>query len=222
MKPMKIPAEFLLCRCIAAMGLIAMLGACAVIAPKKAERSGASVHALNYSAREIEFIGVEAPDNPKNEGGGDALNPFGTGGSNCCFSIPDTWRPDLKVIVEYKIYPEPKYRRELVGVPAYPEGKPGDIWLIVHADESAEAVVSKYGPSRPEWPGKVKGYPVPSREYRLKLWGEELQREKAEFTAMEKALKGDAHDLSPEKLARLKQAIEFTREEIIRLEGSKP
>ena len=208
-------------RCwLGAISLLTVLAGCSVIGPKKEERAGASVRALNYTAREIYMIGVEEPGNPKNDGGGDALNPYSGGGSICCFGIPSQWHPDLKVIVEYQFYPEKEVRRALVNVPPYPDGKPGDIWLIVHEDESPEAVVSKYGPSRPEWPGKIKGYPVPSREYRLKLWGEKLQREKSSKAGFERALQRT--DITPEQRAGYIDAIDYHNRVIIRLEENKP
>lgn len=216
------PASRLFLPCLATVSLFAILTACASVEPKTNGASGVSVRALNYSAREVSMIGVIAPGNPKNEGGGDALNPYGAGGAICCFSIPHQWHPDLKVIVEYQFYPEEQYRKALVSVPPYPDGKPGDIWLIVHADESAEAVVSNYGPSRPEWPGKIKGYPVPSREYRLKLWERKLRQEKTELAAMKKAVQSDIRDLTLEELMRLERAIRYSEEEVKRLEGTKP
>jgi hypothetical protein len=202
--------------------LATLLTACATPSEKKEEQSGGAVHALNYSAREVAYIAVEHPGHPEGGGGGDALNPYGGGGDICCFSVPAKWSPDIRVVIVYQFYPEKTYRRVEVGVPPYPNGKAGDIWLIVHPDESAEAVVSDFGPSRPEWPGKIKGYPVPSREYRLKRWEEKLQREKTDLAAMKKALSGDTTGLSPEELARLKRGIKYSEEEVNRMEGTKP
>jgi hypothetical protein len=203
--------------------LITTLAACATPAEKKDDRYGVSIHALNYSAREVAYIAVEEPGHPERGGGGESVNPYGGGGGTiCCFSVPAKWSPEFKVVVVYQFYPEKTYRRSEVGVPPYPNGKAGDIWLVVHPDESVEAVVSDFGPSLVEWPGSIKGYPVPSREYRLKLWSEKLGREQADLAAMKKALKGDVSDLSSEELAKLKSAIKYSQEEIKRLEGSKP
>ncbi len=185
---MKIHSRRTRLRQLGLAGLIAILAACAAPVAKKAERTGVSIHALNYSAREVATIGVEAPDKPGGGGGGDALNPYSAGGTICCFSVPSTWNPEFKVVVRYQLYPEKEYRKALVGVPPYPDGKAGNIWLIVHEDESAEAVVSVYGPSRPEWPGKIKGYPVPSREYRLTIWEREVKRTQADLEDSKKSL----------------------------------
>lgn len=167
---------------------VLLLAACASPKTTKEERSGATVRSLNYSAKEIFSISVERPGEPDSGAGGDALNPYSSGGMICCFGVPSVWRPDLKVVVKYKFYPEKEYRTSMASIPPYPDGKASQIWLIVHEDESAEAVVSHYGPSREEWPGKVKGYPVPSKAYRLKLWEEKLQREEADRRAFERDL----------------------------------
>lgn len=188
----------------------------------KEDTVGVAVESLNYSGKEVAYIAVEKPGDPNSGGGGDALNPYSSGGTICCFSIPKTWHPELKVVIKYQFYPETEYRRQLVSVGPYAGGKPGDIWLIVHADESVEAVVSDFGPTREEWPGKVKGYPVPSREYLLKRWSEKLRMEKAELKIFETMLNDNTSSKSPEVMRNLKDAIEFTKKVIDGLERNKP
>jgi hypothetical protein len=202
---------------------LAKTGIGLVLATCAAAAHAVGIETLNYTARDLNYIAVEAPDDPSNRGGGDGATPFSSGGHVCCFDIPDQWHPGLQVVVLYQLEPERKgYRRQLVDVPPYAGGEVGDIWLIVHADESVEAVVSNYAPSRPEWPGRVKGYPVPTREYRLKRWEIKLEREKIGLAGMEKARSGDIHDLTPEQLTRLDDAIKHTREMIKRMEANKP
>lgn len=203
-------------------GIAVFLAACTSPAQKKNDQVGVSIRSLNYSARELAEIGVERPGEPNSGGGGggDALNPYSSGGLICCFSIPPEWHPGLKVVVKYQFYPEKEYRKALVSVPPYADGKPSQIWLIVHEDETAEAVVSLYGPSRPEWPGKVKGYPVPSREYRVKLWEEKLRRERAEVAIFEKALKEE--NLTFPERESMEEALVLTRKIIQQLVGNKP
>jgi hypothetical protein len=198
-------------------------GIALVLATCAAAAHAVGIETLNYTARDLNYIAVEAPDDPSNSGGGDGATPFSSGGHVCCFDIPDQWRPGLQVVVLYQLEPERKgYRRKLVDVPPYAGGEAGDIWLIVHADESVEAVVSNYAPSRPEWPGRVKGYPVPTREYRLKRWEIKLAREKREVAGMEKARSGDISKLTSEQLMRLDDAIKYGHESIKRMEANKP
>ena len=174
---------------LAMLAMLAAFAGCSTNpANKRNEQYGVSVHALNYSSREVAYIAVEQPGHPEGGAGGDALNPYGGGGDICCFPVPAKWRPDFRVVVVYQFYPETAYRRVEVGVPPYPNGKAGDIWLIVHPDFTVEAVVSDWGPSRPEWPGSIKGYPVPSKEYARKRWQEKIDLEKADKAAFEKDL----------------------------------
>lgn len=201
-------------------GIALLLSACAAPTSKTEERSGATVRSLNYSAREIFSISAERPGEPNNGGGGDALNPYSSGGAICCFSVPSVWRPDIKVVVKYKFYPEPAYREALVTLPPYPEGKASQIWLIVHEDETAEAVVSHYGPSRDEWPGKVKGYPVPSREYRLKMWKEKIEREEADKRAFERDLQKAG--ITPQQRQSYQEAIADINKKLQVLQRNRP
>lgn len=217
MKRNTIPTHLL---CISLAGIALLLCACATPKEKTEERSGATVRSLNYSAREIFSISAERPGEPNSGGGGDALSPYSSGGAICCFSVPSVWRPDIKVVVRYRFYPEPEYREALVTLPPYPDGKASQIWLIVHADETAEAVVSHYGPSREEWPGKVKGYPMPSREYRLKLWKEKLEREEADKKAFEKDLQKTG--ITPQQRQSYEEAIADINAKIHALQRNKP
>jgi hypothetical protein len=217
---MKTRINFDLLRCFILITVALILTACAASAQKKEEHVGASIYSLNYSAREVAYIAVEEPGDPNGGGGGDALNPYSEGGSICCFSIPQKWRPDLKVVVVYQLYPDKEYRRSLVSIPPYPNDKAGSIWLIVHQDESVEAVVSKYGPSRPEWPGKIKGYPVPSREYRIKIWEKKVEEQKA-YIANGMLRLNDASYTKEEK-DRLEKNLEYSKALLNHLLKNKP
>jgi hypothetical protein len=179
----------------------------------------ASIQALNYSSREVNYIAVENPGNTNSGGGGDAIDPYGQGGTICCFSVPEKWHADLKVVVVYQFYPDPTLHRETVSIPPYPNGKAGDIWLIVYEDGSVGAVVSHYGPSLPEWPGKIKGYPVPTKEYRDERRKDKLKRERSTLDFLEKRLLRDFHTLSDEKVKEKKEIIEFQRKIVESLEG---
>lgn len=170
--------------------LAVVMTACSSVGLHKEEYSGVSVIALNYSGHELSYIAVEDPKNPGNAGGGDALNPYGGGGGRiCCFGIPDKWRPDLQVIVEYKIWPEKEYRRVLTNVPPYSNNEPGPIWIMVHEDDSVEAVVSNAGPGHPDWPGKIKDSPTPSQEYRLKVWERKLKEAEGDVAFYKKRIR---------------------------------
>ena len=180
----------------------------------------ASIQALNYSSREVNYIAVENPGNTNSGGGGDSIRPYGQGGSICCFTVPEKWHADLKVVVVYQLSPDPTFHRETVSVPQYPDGKAGDIWLIVYEDGSVGAVVSLYGPSRPEWPGKIKGYPVPTKEYRDERRKQKLKREKASLLTLERGLLLRGNSLPDEKVKEIQEIIEFQKKVIQSLEGN--
>ena len=182
----------------------------------------ASIQALNYSSREVDYIAVENPGNTNSGGGGDSIRPYGQGGSICCFSVPEKWHAELKVVVAYQFYPDPTLHRETVSIPPYPNGKAGDIWLIVYEDDSVGAVVSHYGPSLPEWPGKIKGYPVATKEYRTQRRKAKIELEKKWLDTMEKGLARNSNKMTVTEIDELKDVIEYKKKLIQSLEGMHP
>jgi hypothetical protein len=136
--------------------------------------------------------------------------------------VPEKWHADLKVVVAYQFYPDPTLHRETVSIPPYPNGKAGDIWLIVYADGSVGAVVSHYGPSLPEWPGKIKGYPVPTKEYRAQRRKAKIELEKKWLDTMEKGLERNSNKMTATEIDELKDVIEYKKKLIYSLEGMHP
>ncbi|RFP14173.1 DUF3304 domain-containing protein [Duganella sp. BJB488] len=198
-------------------GMSTLLAGCAHAPPAGPRNVGAAVRSINYSGKEVSLIVID-PNNKNNSGGGDALNPYSSGGTICCFAIPAEWHPGLQVIVKYNFYPDPIWREQLVDVPPYPEGIAGGIWLAMHEDGRAEAVVSKFDPTRPEWPGRVKGEPVESEAYALKVRNDRLTTQKKMLSAMEAGLKYDTAKLNEQEIEELKEAIENTKRRIQRME----
>lgn len=198
-----------------------LLASCASAQPEKPKSLGAAVRSINYSGKEVELT-VADPLDKSNRSGGDALNPYSSGGTICCFRIPAEWRPGYQVIVRYSFFPDETWHEQLVDVPPYAEGIAGDIWLAMHEDGRAEAVVSNLGPGRAEWPGRVKGRPIATEEYMEKKRRKFLDTQKGLLQGMEEALKGDTSDLNPDQVDLLKEAIESTRKRIQLMEKSKP
>lgn len=209
-------------RCIfLGVSMTLLFASCASVQAAKPKSLGASVRSINYSGKEV-ALSVVDPLNRSNHGGGDSLNPYSMGGTICCFGIPPEWHPGYQVIVEYNFYPDQTWHTQLVDVPAYPEGIAGDIWLTMHEDGRAEAVVSNFGPTRPEWPGRVKGSPVPSESYSAKVRTDRLNTQKGMLAAMEKGLKNDSAKLAPEELEELRKAIEDTKKRIRLMQENMP
>jgi hypothetical protein len=138
---------------------------------------GVNIHGVNYSDNTFTFS-VSDPATPDRSAGGGLIDPFGAGGLICCFSLPKKWMPGIKVRVWTKHW-LPKLpdgslpaveEQHIVEVPPYVDGKPGELWILRAVDGSASVISSDFQPDHPQWPGKVKGWPVPSREYQLERW----------------------------------------------------
>jgi len=137
-----------------------------------------SLHGVNYSNEAFSY-NVRDPAVPDDSGsGGELIDRFAAGGTTCCATLPRTWRPGIKLQVNTTHWlkqlpdgslPEVKETR-VVEVPPYVDGKPGELWVLRAADGSISVVSSDFQPDHPKWPGKVKGWPVPSLEYRRERW----------------------------------------------------
>ena len=134
------------------------------------------VHGVNYTSEPFSFIVID-PHDPKNYGGGETINSYGAGGTMCCYSLPVRWRPGLKVEIAEtywlpmkadKSVPEIK-KKHMVEIPPYQGGKAGELWVLREAGGEMTVVSSDVQPDHQSWPGKVKGWPVPSIEHRREL-----------------------------------------------------
>ncbi|MFK3736610.1 DUF3304 domain-containing protein [Massilia sp. TN1-12] len=133
-----------------------------------------SIHGVNYSNEDFSFALVD-PEDPKNGGAGELVGRFSGGGTVCCYSLPKTWHPGIKVLIKSQHWLKRDADGKLpeinethtVEVPRYADDKASDVWVLRQQDGSYAVVSSKYQPNHEKWPGKVKGWPVPSREYQL-------------------------------------------------------
>lgn len=148
---------------------VPLLGGCSDLAGTDA----VSVSAINYSGRDLNGYLFEDPDNGK-VAGGPGLNPYEGGGTMCCFSLPRKWRKGIKVKLRYDWWAGSSnvrdYQYVTVELPPYPTDEPGMLWALLYEDGSVEVIASAVDPGHPKWPGKIKHWPVPSPEYKLKLW----------------------------------------------------
>lgn len=136
-----------------------------------------SIHGVNYSGAPFSYYLVDRA-NSERTGAGELVDPFAAGGTTCCFSLPKKWRPEIKIEIHSTHWlpnlpdgsvPEVK-EVHLVDVPPYRDGKPGELWVLRSADGSISVISSDFQPNHPKWPGKLKGWPVPSLEYRRERW----------------------------------------------------
>ena len=151
-----------------------LLGACAKLGP-----ASVNIHGVNYTADEFTYW-VEDPTNKDNHGGGEMVDSYASGGILCCYELPRTWRAGIKVEIGTIRYINPPddnpskrveeiREKHMVEVPPYVDGKPGELWVVRHADGKFGVVSSDYQPDHAKWPGVEKGWPVPSLEYQRKL-----------------------------------------------------
>ena len=141
------------------------------------ETASVNVLGVNYTAGEFRYR-LEDPANAKNAVGGELIDSFSGGGIRCCFELPRQWRPGLKVRIHttlFELPPPPNDGIENLKeirhstdaeVPPYVDDKVGDLWVVRQADGSFGVISSSYQPDHPKWPGAIKGWPVPSLEYR--------------------------------------------------------
>jgi hypothetical protein len=149
-----------------------MLTACA-----KSTTASVSIHGVNYT-EEVFSYSVEDPADKNNQGGGELIDPYAAGGTMCCYELPKKWRPGIKLQINTTRWlsktpdgnmPE-VHEKHMVEVPPYVDGKPGELWVIRNADGTADVVSSDYQPDHVKWPGRVKGWPVPSLTYQRERW----------------------------------------------------
>lgn len=138
---------------------------------------GVNLHGVNYSGHTFSYV-VSDPAKPESGSGGELIDPFGAGGMTCCVTLPKVWRPGIKLQVKTTYWweegPDRKIHEvkgeQVVDVPSYVDGKPGELWVLREANGKVSVVSSDFQPDHPKWPGKVKGWPVPSLAYQRERW----------------------------------------------------
>jgi len=157
-----------------ALALITALLGTACSSPPKAD--GVAVVGVNYTDFEYSVL-VRDPLDATNRGSTGELMPYAGGGQMCCFSLPAQWRPGLqltlisrKAIVENGRWVRDDETVQTVALPPYTAGEPGTLWVMQYPEGKVEAISSTLSPAHPQWPGSVKGGPVPSLAHRTKMW----------------------------------------------------
>jgi hypothetical protein len=165
-----------------------LLTACAVLTPSMATSSNGvsvSLHGVNYTGESFQYV-VGDPKDPSNSGGGEHISPFSAGGTMCCYQLPKRWAPGIQVQVQATYWTEngPEKKLEeitqvhMVELPRFPDREVGALWVLRTKEGAIELVFSNVQPDHPDWPGRVKGWPEPSLEYRRERW--ELYRHSAQ------------------------------------------
>ena len=162
---------------------IPMLTAC-FKSDASADDIAVSLHGVNYSDQEFSYS-LEDPNDKSNIGGGETIDRYGAGGTMCCYSLPKKWRPGLKVKLDtmhwFTLKPDDNLKEvresNVVDIPSY--AKPSEIWVLRQSDGKSTIVVSDFQPDHVSWPGKIKGWPVPSLAYQRERWDIYIKQEES-------------------------------------------
>jgi hypothetical protein len=109
---------------------------------------------------------------------------------------PKKWRAGIKVTINSNHWLgklDDGTLREVAGthsveLPRYADGKPGELWVLRAADGTMNLVSSDFQPDHQKWPGKVKGWPVPSLAYQRERWDLYIEHEKGGVKLFEQSL----------------------------------
>lgn len=143
-----------------------------------------SIHGVNYTGQTFSYV-IEDPANVKNRGGGELIEAFSSGGAMCCYELPSKWRPGIQVRIIGRHWLPKKpdgslpeiVETKVVEVPKYVDGKAGELWVLREANGALSIVSSDYQPDHAKWPGKIKGWPIPSLEYSRSRWDISIEHE---------------------------------------------
>lgn len=181
------------------------------------DRVSLNVTGVDYAGTGIDVYEVDDPNDPKNKGGGFSITPYSADGVQCCFTVPREWHPGLKVnvLIRYPLEGETTddriktlERREKNGtlvdtipaeIPEYKTPARGTLWVQFMPNKKVKLVVSDLDPSHKGFPGEVKGWPVPSDEYKRKIIDARMQESVERLARSKKLLKavlaGDKEEL---------------------------
>lgn len=162
----------------AAPVLAALLIQSALCACDRSTTVDVNLHGVNHTVDTFSYSVKNPAVKDQRAAGGELIDPYGAGGTTCCVALPQTWRPGIKLQVNATHWVDrgpnngllEVKETHLVEVPQYLDGKPGELWVLRMPDGKVSVVSSDFQPDHPMWPGKIKGWPVPSLKYREERW----------------------------------------------------
>ena len=172
-----------------------MLTACAKTELSANGRVPVAVHGVNYTAQEFGYVLVDLVDK-ENGVGEETITAYGAGGTVCCFSLPKQWHLGLKAELRATVWLPPTLEDNLpaakrsyfLDIPAYEQGKAAELWVVRTADDEFSLIASNFQPDHPKWPGKIKGWPVPSVEYQRIIHARFLKEAQSDVKLFESSL----------------------------------
>ncbi len=188
---------------------------------------GPSLTAVNYTDWPFDWVGVATVDEPDKAMAAEGVEAFGASGIMCCVSLPAKWQPGMQLVVQTidgtRAKNSAEWSKETlplilhrVDVPPYKPEDAGTVWVQLLPGGKVKLVVSSYSPNHALWPGEVKGWPVPTVEYRRKIWDRDMKLLTDDLEDFEKALL--RRDAEAEKF---RAAIEIVKRRIS-LMGARP
>ncbi|MBE2167853.1 MULTISPECIES: DUF3304 domain-containing protein [unclassified Cobetia] len=174
---------------VLSLGILFSLTACG----QEPDTVELNITGADYAGTGIRAFRVRNPDVPDAYGDGGSMAPYGGGGIRCCYQVPKQWHEGLTAEIEV-YYPlkgkngdemvEDLKKREAAGnvtetfnvsVPKYQTPAAGTLWVQFMPDKGIKVVVSDLSPDHEDYPGDVKGWPVPSDEYRRQKINQEIK-----------------------------------------------
>lgn len=206
-------------------GVLGMLGVAGLaLSQYRSSHTSVSLHGVNYSDREFSYF-IADPDDPKRTIGGEHIAPFAGGGTTCCAVLPWKWKPGTKIrlttIHWLKRRPDGKLpevtEEHELEVPEYAEAS--ELWVIRDSNGKISVVSSNVQPDHSNWPGKIKGWPVPSLAYQLERWELYRKHEADGVELYQSLLKNLAHEPKKEASKSWDYTKERNPEELVSFTG---
>lgn len=211
-------------------GLTAMLLLllCACSSLGGGSKLGPSLTAVNYTDWPFDWVGVATVDEPDKAMAAEGVEAFGASGIMCCVSLPAKWQPGMQLVVQTidgtRAKNSAEWSKETlpliqhrVDVPPYKPDDAGTVWVQLLPGGKVKLVVSSYSPNHALWPGEVKGWPVPTVEYRRKIWDRDMDHLKRSLLRFENAIKHK----TGEEAAKFQEGIDIVKRQI-QLLGPRP
>jgi hypothetical protein len=206
--------------------LALVLSACSHLG--QADELSAPLTAVNYTDWPFDWVGVTKVETPNQTMAADRVSAFSASGLMCCVILPREWRKGMELIVATRDgtraeTPEEWSKEKLptiqhrVPVPPYTPQDMGTVWVQLLPGGKVVLVVSRYDPDHPSWPGEVKGWPVPTLEFRRQIWDRDMSLLQKSLARFEIAIKKSSNQGAVE----YQEAIDSVKRRM-QLLGSRP
>lgn len=164
----------------------------------QADELSAPLTSVNYTDWPFDLVAVAKPETPTKIMAAEGVDAFGASGMMCCVTLPRQWQPGMELVVRTKDGTRAKSAREWslekmptiqhrVPVPPYTPRDMGTVWVQLLPGGKVVLVVSRYDPDHPSWPGEVKGWPLPTLEFRRQIWDRDMGLMRKELEDFESA-----------------------------------